>query len=117
MDRSKPVAQQLDSSAMWHLPFQIKRSVERPPGPSIDSQELEPHSSNMKMTFTLPDGLARQFQSACPPEQHSQVVAGLLARKLRADDHELAKACRGANRLKQVEKDMEDWESLNLHDQ
>lgn len=101
---------------MWHLPFQIKRSVERPPGPSIDSQELEPHSSNMKMTFTLPDGLARQFQSACPPEQHSQVVAGLLARKLRADDHQLAKACRGANRLKQVEKDMEDWERLNLHD-
>ena len=71
----------------------------------------------MKMTFTLPDGLARQFQSAYPREKQSQVVAGLLAKKLRAEDNQLAKACRGANSLKQVEKDMEDWEKLNLHDQ
>lgn len=71
----------------------------------------------MKMTFTLPDGLARQFQLAYPQEKQSQVVAGLLARKLRAGDNHLAKACRGANSLKRVEKDMEDWEQLNLHDQ
>ena len=71
----------------------------------------------MKMTFTLPDSLARQFRSAYPQEKRSQVVAGLLAKKLRAEDSQLAKACRGANSLKQVEKDMEDWEKLNLHDQ
>jgi len=71
----------------------------------------------MKMTFNLPDGLARQFQSTYPQEQQSGVVAGLLAKELRADDNQLAKACRGANSLKQVEKDMEDWEKLNLHDQ
>ncbi len=70
----------------------------------------------MKMTFKLPDSLARQFQSAYPQKKRSQVVAGLLARKLRAEDNQLAKACRGANSLKQVEKDMEDWEKLNLHD-
>lgn len=71
----------------------------------------------MKMTFTLPDGLARQFQAAYPTEKRSQVVANLLAQELRRDDDQLAKACRGANSLKQVEKDMEDWEKLNLHDQ
>jgi hypothetical protein len=70
----------------------------------------------MKMTFTLPDNLARQFQSAYPQEQQSQVVAGLLAKKLRSDDNQLAKACRGANSLKQVEQGMEDWEKLNVHD-
>lgn len=69
------------------------------------------------MTFTLPDALARQFQSTYPQKQQSQVVAGLLAKKLRANDTQLAKACRGANGLRQVEKDMEDWEKLNLHDQ
>lgn len=71
----------------------------------------------MKMTFTLPDVLARQFQSAYPQEKRSQVVAGLLAETLRAPNNQLAKACRGANRLKPVEKDMEGWEKLNLHDQ
>ena len=70
----------------------------------------------MKMTFTLPDRLARRFQSAYPQEKQSQVVVGLLVKKLRADDHQLAKACRGANRLKQLEQDMEDGEKLNLHD-
>jgi hypothetical protein len=63
----------------------------------------------MKMTFTLPDGLARQFQSAYPQAKQSQVVAGLLAKKLRAGDNGLAKVCRGANSLKQVEKDMAHW--------
>ena len=61
--------------------------------------------------------MARQFQSAYPQVRQSQVVAGLLAKKLRAEDNRLAKACRGANGLRQVEKDMEDWEKLNLHDQ
>jgi hypothetical protein len=65
----------------------------------------------MKTTFTLPDGLTRQFQSACPPSKQSRVVvASLLAKKLRAEDNHLAKACRGANRLKQVEQDTEVWE-------
>ena len=82
----------------------------------VDSQEPQPHFSTMKMTFTLPDGLARQFQSAYPQEKQSQVVAGLLAKKLRAQDNQLAKACRGANSLKQVAKDVGDWVKLNLHD-
>lgn len=71
----------------------------------------------MKMTFTLPDGLARQFQSGYPQEKQSEVVAGLLAKKLGAEDKQLAKACLGANSLAQVGKEMEAWEELNLHDQ
>ncbi|MBI2927156.1 MAG: hypothetical protein HYY24_15780 [Verrucomicrobia bacterium] len=70
----------------------------------------------MKMTFTLPDPLARRFQEAYPQEEQSRVVAGLLAQKLRVADDELAKACRGANRLERVAEDMKDWEQLNLHD-
>ena len=70
----------------------------------------------MKMTFTLPDGLARRFRSAYPTDRQSRVVADLLARKLRGEDAAMAKACRGANRLKQIEKDMVDWEQLNLHE-
>ena len=70
----------------------------------------------MKLTFTLPDHLARRFQAAYPAEKQSRVVAGLLARKLRVEDAEMARACRGANRLKAVAADMKDWEQLNLRD-
>ena len=68
------------------------------------------------MTFTLPDDLAHRFQAAYPPVQQSRVVAGLLARTLRVAEDPLAKACRGANGLKQVAAEMKDWEALNLHD-
>jgi hypothetical protein len=84
--------------------------------PLVDSQEPPPHFPTMKMTFILPDGLARQLQSTYPREKQSQVVTGLLAKKLRAGESQLAKACRGANRLKQLALDVEDWEKLNLHD-
>ena len=70
--------------------------------------------SGMKLTFTLPDRLAVRFQAAYPQEEQSRVVAGLLARKLRVEDEEMAQACRGANRLKEVAADMKDWEQLNL---
>jgi len=71
----------------------------------------------MKLTFTLPDRLARRFQAAYPPAKQSRVVAGLLARKLRVEEEEeMAKSCRGANRLKEVADDMQDWERLNLCD-
>jgi len=67
----------------------------------------------MKMTFALPEELARRFQAAYPKKQHSRIVTALLAKKLRLDEHQLAEACRGANSLRQVAKDMEDWEKLN----
>jgi hypothetical protein len=70
----------------------------------------------MKMTFTLPESLGRRFQSAYRQEKQSLVVAGLLSKKLRMDADHLAKACRGANSLTRVAKDMEDWERLNLHE-
>jgi hypothetical protein len=66
---------------------------------SVDSQKPQPHSSTMRMTCILPDGRARLLRSAYPQEKLSQVMAGLLAKKLRADDNQLAKACRGANGL------------------
>ena len=72
--------------------------------------------SGMKLTFTLPDRLARRFQAVYPPAKQSRVVAGLLARKLRVEDEEMAKSCRGANRLKEVAADMQDWEQLNVCD-
>ena len=67
----------------------------------------------MKMTFALPEELARRFQAAYPKKQHFRIVTALLAKKLRLDEHQLAQACRGANNLRQVAKDMEDWEKLN----
>lgn len=70
----------------------------------------------MQMTFTLPDLLARRFAAAFPRAKRSQVVATLLAKKLRREDEAMAKACRAANRLKQVEQDVQDWEKLNVCD-
>ena len=70
----------------------------------------------MKMTFTLPEKLARRFQATYPKKRQSQIMADLLARKLRADEQQLEKACRGANTLKQVTKDMADWERLSSYD-
>jgi hypothetical protein len=78
---------------------------------------VTPHPLPMKMTFTLPEAVARRFQAAYPKKKHSQIVAQLLAKKLRMDDQQLARACRGANGLRHVEKDMEDWEKLNGFDQ
>ena len=70
----------------------------------------------MKMTSTLPEELARRFQADYPKKKHSQIVAHLLAKKLRMEDQHLARSCRGANSLRHVEKDMEDWEKLNGFD-
>jgi len=79
---------------------------------SVDTEAMEPHSSTMKRPFTLPDSLARQFQSASPQSTQSQAVAGWLAGQCRAEDGPLAQACRGVNSLTPAEKDMEGWEAL-----
>ena len=65
------------------------------------------------MTFTLPENVARRLHAVYPKKKHSQIVAELLAKKLRMGDQQLARACRSANGLKRVERDMEDWEKLN----
>jgi hypothetical protein len=70
----------------------------------------------MKMTFTLPEKLARRFQATYPKKRQSKSVADSLARKLRADEQQLERACHGANTLKQVTKEMEDWERLSTYD-
>lgn len=68
----------------------------------------------MKLTFILPEAVARRFQAAYPKKRQSEIVANLLVKKMRLDDQQLARACREANALKQVEKDGADWEKLNV---
>jgi hypothetical protein len=50
-----------------------------------------------KMTFTMPEALARQFLRCVPPRERSRYVAEALAAKLRQRDLELIRACEVAN--------------------
>jgi hypothetical protein len=51
-----------------------------------------------KMTFTLPEGLARLFFSRVSLLRRSKYLAGALRDKLSAEDRLLLEGCRAANR-------------------
>ena len=50
-----------------------------------------------KMTFTIPDELAKQFIRRIPAQDRSRYVAEALAEKLEERDRQLMRACDIAN--------------------
>jgi hypothetical protein len=50
-----------------------------------------------KMTFSIPDEIAGEFLRHVPARDRSRYVAEALARTLRTQDEELARACDVAN--------------------
>jgi len=66
----------------------------------------------MRITLSLPDAIAREFQKAFPPRHRSRVVAGLLAKELKKRQTALAKACEEANRDRALGREIEEWQSF-----
>jgi metal-responsive CopG/Arc/MetJ family transcriptional regulator len=68
---------------------------------------------NMRVTLSIPDAVARKFQSAVPQRQRSRLVTSLLVEELRRREGDLAQACLAANRDKALEMEVGDWQSFD----
>jgi metal-responsive CopG/Arc/MetJ family transcriptional regulator len=66
----------------------------------------------MRVTLSIPDAVARRFQSAIPPRQRSRLVTQLLEKALSRQESSLAAACRAANRDKALEREIAEWQSF-----
>lgn len=64
----------------------------------------------IKMTFSLPEPLARRFVRLIPARERSKFLAAALERSLARQDDELIKACELANadpEVAEIEKQMD----------
>jgi len=69
--------------------------------------------SDMRITLSIPDAVARRFQVAVPARQRSRLVTRLLEETLARRDDSLAVACRAANRDKALKREIEVWQSFD----
>jgi hypothetical protein len=74
------------------------------------------YHTTMKMTFEIATPVALRFKSAVPSGRRSGLVTELLAQRLKIEEASLEAACRKANRLEKVNREMKDWERLNESD-
>jgi len=66
-----------------------------------------------KMTFSIPEGLAREFLRTVGPRNRSKYVAGALARRLKAEEASLARACDVANSSEDVRAIEEEFDAIS----
>ena len=71
---------------------------------------------NMKVTFELPPPVVQRLRSNVPSGERSKFVADLISKKLRSQGNALERAARKANTLTKVNRDIKDWEALNVYD-
>jgi len=74
------------------------------------------YHTSMKMTFEIATPVALRFKAAVPSGKRSGLVTDLLAQRLSIEEASLEAACRKANRLEKVNREMKDWERLNEAD-
>jgi len=67
----------------------------------------------MRITFSIPDAVARRFQAAVPARHRSRLVTRLLERELLDRDNSLAAACRAANDDHDLVREVEEWQSFD----
>ena len=65
-----------------------------------------------KMTFTIPEDLARQFLKTVPARRRSSYVSEAIEAKLRERESRLRRACDAANRDLDVAAIEGEWESI-----
>jgi hypothetical protein len=70
----------------------------------------------MKMTFEIATPVAMRFKAAVPSGKRSGLVTDLLAQRLSLEEASLESACRKANKLERVNREMKGWERLNEAD-
>jgi len=68
----------------------------------------------MKVTFELPPPVVQRLRSHVPIGERSRFVADLISTKLRKKGNALEQTAQKANTLRSVNRDMKDWEALNV---
>lgn len=66
----------------------------------------------MRITLSIPDPVARRFQTAVPARQRSRLVTKLIEAELEKEESALAKACQTANRDPALADEEEDWQAF-----
>ena len=66
----------------------------------------------MRVTLSIPEQVARQFQAAVPPRERSRLVTALLSFELKRREAALEAACREANKDQGLAKEIEEWQSF-----
>jgi hypothetical protein len=64
------------------------------------------------MTFSLPEQLARTLVQRVPARERSRFLAHALETSLRAQDSELAQACRAANKDAKSKSLEQEWDRV-----
>jgi len=67
----------------------------------------------MRVTLSIPDPIAERFRAAIRPRRRSRVVTRLIEQELVRRDNTLAEACRSANRDKELQREIDDWQSFD----
>jgi metal-responsive CopG/Arc/MetJ family transcriptional regulator len=66
----------------------------------------------MRITLSIPDPVAKRFQSAIPPRHRSRLVTRLIEDELQKGEDILAKACHAANQDIALEAEIDEWQSF-----
>lgn len=66
----------------------------------------------MRITLSIPDPVAKRFQSAIPARQRSRLVTRLIEDELKKKDDALAKACQAANQDAALDAEIDEWQSF-----
>lgn len=66
----------------------------------------------MRMTFSLPDALARRFLAGVPFRERSATIAKLLEQELAKRDNALAATCQAANADTALTADIDAWQAF-----
>jgi metal-responsive CopG/Arc/MetJ family transcriptional regulator len=67
----------------------------------------------MRVTFSIPDLLAKKFQSVIPSRRRSQLISKLLSDELQKHEKSLEAACISANNDTILNKEIDEWQSFD----
>jgi len=67
----------------------------------------------MRITLSIPEPVARRFQTAVPQRQRSRLVTRLLLSELAKRDKSLESACRAANKDASLSKEIDEWQAFD----
>jgi len=66
----------------------------------------------VKMTFEVPDAIAKAFKSSVPAGMRSKFVADAMRTKATHEEAELRKLCERVNRSKKLAAEAKEWDTL-----
>lgn len=66
----------------------------------------------MRITLSIPDPVAKRFQSAIPARHRSRLVTRLIEDELKREEDALANACQAANQDAALATEVDEWQSF-----